>query len=366
MKKLLALLLALMMVLSLAACAKDEAPADEPADAPADAPADEPADAPADAPADDAADAPAPELAAWEEAIAGDFVLAGDEAFDVAFINQSYTDKFTMRVMAACKAYFDESYPNCNWLEGDGEFDPNIQIGLAENYLAQGVDVIILNPCDSQACGSVCGICKEANTPLVTPNSQIDCGDATCTHYFVGSDHFYAGQLQAEFLMETLPSGDEPVKLCYLEGTNGFVHTTLRIAGFFDTLDAAGYNYELLSSLEGEYMRDKGLQIAEDWFTKYGDEIDAIAPSNDEMIWGALEAMKGAGISGVVLMGIDANDDTKQAVVDGEISMTVFQNAEGQGKWGAIQAYNACLGMEDNVIDVPYERVDPTNVADYM
>lgn len=365
MKKLLALLLALLMVFSIIGCAKEEAPSDDTADAPA---ADDTPDEPAEAPADGEGDAASEvELLDWEKEYADDYTLSGEDEYTIAWISLAFTDKFNTRAREAAKAYAAENYPNVTFLEGDGEADANIQIGLVENYLAQGIDSLCFVAVDSYACGSVvCDMCEEAGVPLILPIGNIECGKENCKlHTFVGSDHFYSGQLQAEYIIENVDDA-ETVKVFYLEGTNGFSHTTQRKAGLFDTLDAQGYNYELVSSLEADYTRDLGLSISEDWFTKYGEEIQVIAAANDEMAWGALEAMKGAGYSGVTICGIDCNDDTKVAIQDGEIAMSVFQNGEMQGKWSMIAAYSALKGTEHRDIIVPYEKVTVDNVADYM
>ena len=68
-------------------------------------------------------------------------------------------------------------------------------------------------------------------------------------------------------------------------------------------------------------------------------EYDCIISNNDAMALGAIEALKDQGIdpSTVPVVGIDATVDGRQAVKDGTLAMTVFQDANGQG-YGALMA----------------------------
>ena len=56
----------------------------------------------------------------------------------------------------------------------------------------------------------------------------------------------------------------------------------------------ANYNYKVLADLEGEYLRDRGMEITEDWLIQYGDDIDVIVAANDGMGMGALNAIPGS------------------------------------------------------------------------
>lgn len=298
----------------------------------------------------------------WEEAlIAKGYDASGDDEQEWVFICKSFTDVFTVKVMDALEEYTKENFPNVTLALYDGEMEASIQIQQAEDAVAKGVDCIIASPSDSDGCASIVDIATEAGIPCVMVNTEVN-NDKP--YFFVGSDHYDSGQLQGEFIRDNIDDS-ETQNICYLEGTPGFNHTTLRKAGIFDVLDEAGYNYELLSSLTGEYYRDKGIDITEDWITQYGDEIDIIAAANDEMAMGALQAVKAAGLSDIVILGIDANDDALEAINDDELSFTVFQNAAGQGEWGAIAAYTAAKGKEPEVLSIPYEPVSKDNLSDY-
>ena len=74
------------------------------------------------------------------------------------------------------------------------------------------------------------------------------------------------------------------------------------------------------------------------WLTA-GIEFDAVISNNDEMAIGAIQALKAAGVDmdEVIVAGVDATQDALAAMKAGDLDVTVFQNAAGQGK-GAVDA----------------------------
>ncbi|WP_411337583.1 substrate-binding domain-containing protein [Ruminococcus gauvreauii] len=369
-KKILALGLTFVMALSLFGCGGGDKDAAAPADDAAVAD-DAAAEETTEAPKDDAAkeDASGTETAAdtsdlkdWEKEYAKTYDISGDEEYVWGYVAQSFTDTFCSRVQKAMEDYTKQNFPNVTLNVGDGKQEVNTHIELAENFITQGVDCLIVTASDSNGEVVICDMAKEAGIPFVVVNSDIACDPID--HWFVGSDHYVSGHLQGEYVRDNIDDS-ETVNICYLGGTDGFTHTTLRRQGFYDALDEANYNYKVLADLEGEYLRDRGMEITEDWLIQYGDDIDVIVAANDEMGMGALNAIQGAGMSDIIVCGIDANDDAKEAVKAGTFGCTVFQAAEGQGKWGAIAAYAASQGKDFTTLDIPYELVTADNVDQY-
>ena len=143
MKKILALVLALVMVLALAACGQQAAPAAAPAD-----------DKPADAPAAPAADKK-PSVGFVTFDLGGDFF-------------QALADNFVTTMEAEG---WEASYV-------DGEFNPTTQIGAMENYIAQGVDEIIVWSVAPEAMGAVVEQAKAAGVKVVAFVAPIETADA--------------------------------------------------------------------------------------------------------------------------------------------------------------------------------------------
>ncbi len=115
------------------------------------------------------------------------------------------------------------------------------------------------------------------------------------------------------------------------------------------------------------WQRDQAMRVVENWM-QAGLDFDIVAAQNDNMAMGALKAVEDAGNAGKIrVWGIDAISDACEAVRDGRLAGTVFQDAKGQGE-AAIEAMVKHLQGEkiDETIWIPYVAVDKDNVEKYM
>lgn len=95
---------------------------------------------------------------------------------------------------------------------------------------------------------------------------------------------------------------------------------------------------KLLASQSAEWDRAKAVTLMENWLQAYGPSIRAVFAQNDEMAMGALLAVERAGRKReIVIVGVDAIRDALQAVKEGRLDATVFQDGRAQGR-GAIDA----------------------------
>ena len=102
-----------------------------------------------------------------------------------------------------------------------------------------------------------------------------------------------------------------------------------------------------------------------------GEQIDVVCANNDEMALGAIQALKNANkLDNVLVGGVDATKDALAAMEAGELEVTVFQDAVGQGGGGIEAAVKLANGetveTEQGVVDIPYQLVTPENMADFQ
>ncbi|MDO5702461.1 MAG: sugar ABC transporter substrate-binding protein [Lachnospiraceae bacterium] len=199
---------------------------------------------------------------------------------------------------------------------------------------------------------------------------------------YVGSNEMTSGMYQGEALVKYFTEkGQTDIKYILLNGILGQTSTTNRTASVLQALEDGGLNAtEASAPLACEYDRAEAMDKIKPLLTA-GTEYDCVISNNDAMALGAIEAMKDLGIdpSEKPIVGIDCTADGAAAVASGEMYMTVFQNAKGQGA-GAMQAainllngtaINEGTGFEVDsenpyIIWVPFEPVDASNVADYQ
>ena len=287
---------------------------------------------------------------------------AEKDNYVIGALMKQNADTFVKNISDAIVAHANE-LGNVTLDMQDAEGDINKQLEQAETMLTKGVDAVILNAVDVEGSAPIVDLCLEAGVPVVECNTLTNNSDAaTC---YVGSDDVDAGRIQAEFLKTVLP---EDAKVCYMMGPIGVSPQIYRLEGITTYLFDERPEMQVLQSQTANWKRDEAMALAETWLTQYQD-LDAIICQNDDMAMGALEAAEGMGRKeGLVIVGIDAITDAVQAVSEGRLEATVFQDAAGQGA-GALDVAIDCVKndlMKTEDVWIPFIPVTPENVADYM
>lgn len=104
------------------------------------------------------------------------------------------------------------------------------------------------------------------------------------------------------------------------------------------------------------------------WLSSGGD-VDVVFANNDEMAIGAIQALKSVGsdMNDVIVVGVDATQDALLSMSQGELDITVFQNAKAQGGGALDAALELARGEDvDQKVYIPFELVTPSNMADYL
>lgn len=230
----------------------------------------------------------------------------------------------------------------------DGRNDLSTQISQAEDMIAQGVDAIILHAISAEGSSVVVDKCNEAGIPCVVMNLAVESEDYSA---YVGVYDVYAGEMMGERVTELL--GGEG-KIVILEGELGQGATILRDEGLDNTiLKESGI--ELLERKTANWSRETAMSITEDLLTSHK-EIDAILCHNDDMAMGALLACEAAGRKDdIIVCGVDAIADAMEAVKEGRLDFTIFQDANGIGAGSCEVAYKLAKG----------EKVEKTNYIDF-
>lgn len=236
----------------------------------------------------------------------------------------------------------------------------DVQLGQVENFVSQGLSGIIVIPVDTDAAGPMTEAAQSANIPLVYVNRRPS--DLPSGVPYVGSDSLYAGTVLMEELAK-LAEGKGNVVI--LQGDPANEAAVLRTKGCEDVV-AKNPGMKVTKKQAGNWYREKGLQITENWLQS-GDQIDVICANNDEMALGAIQALKNANkLDQVLVGGVDATADALAAMKAGELEVTVFQDAKGQGGGGLDAVVKLIKGEAvDDVVDVPYQLVTPDNMAEF-
>lgn len=209
-------------------------------------------------------------------------------------------------------------------LVNDAQGSAERQVQQVESFIAQHVDAIILNPCEVEASSPAVDKAVAAGIPIVNMNSETKSAPTA----FVGSRDEESAQLAMEYVAKRLNGKGN---LLMMDGVMGQAAQIKRAQGAREIL---GKNpaLKLLAGQSADWDRAKAMSLMENWIQSYGTTIHAVFAQNDEMGMGALLALERAKLKDkVVLVSVDAITDALQAVRDGRLDATVFQDARQQG-----------------------------------
>ena len=289
----------------------------------------------------------------------------------------SLRDEFLSTLEAGAQAAAEEA--GVTLATQDAQNDTGKMLQFIESARNAGDDAVLINLVDAataQQCIEAAGDMKVVFVNRVPEDTSVLTAGSSAA---VVSNENQSGGYQGEFLANYFKEkGQTDVRYLMLQGTLGLVHTEQRSASVIQAMKDGGLNpIEAAAPLVAEYDRATAMDMISPLLTTT--EFDCIIANNDAMALGAVEAMQAQGMdpTSIPIVGIDATVDGIQAIKDGTLAMTVFQDANGQG-YGAVQAAvnliegNAINDGTDyetdetgNIVWVPFEPVTPDNVADY-
>ncbi len=244
----------------------------------------------------------------------------------VSLLNMA--NEFIVTLHAAMQERADEL--GVRLIVTDAQRSPERQVQQVETLIAQGVQAIILNPCEVEASSPAVLKARAAHIPLVNVNSETAAQPAA----FVGSRDEESAELAMDYIAQRLGGAGG---VLMMEGYMGQAAQLKRSAGAQAVL-ARHPGLKLLASQSAEWDRAKAVTLMENWLQAYGTSIRAVFAQNDEMAMGALLAVERAGRKReIVIVGVDAIRDAVLAVKEGRLDATVFQDGRAQGR-GAIDA----------------------------
>lgn len=249
----------------------------------------------------------------------------------------------------------------------DAQNDVAKQQSQVQNFIASGVSAIIVNPVDTDATAALSKAAADAGIPLVYVNREpVNVNELPEKQAFVASDEKESGTLETKEVCRLL-NGKGKVVVMMGELSNQAARVrTQDIKDVIATDECKGL--EIVEEQTANWSRTQGSDLMTNWLSA-GLEFDAVISNNDEMAIGAIQALKAAGRSmdSIVVAGIDATQDALAAMAAGDLDVTVFQDAAGQGKGSVDAALKLARGEQvDTKVYIPFQLVTPANIADFQ
>ena len=273
----------------------------------------------------------------------------------VGITYQNLQNEFIINIQDAVREKAKEL--DIELIELDSQGKAENQISQVENFIARGVDAIILNPFDKEGSAPAVDIAVREHKPIVVLNaivSNLEKADA-----YVGSEDAEAGRIATNCIVKLLNGKGN---IAIIHGPNGHSAEVQRTEGIKQVLKEYPET-NVVAEQTANWDRTQALNLMENWLAS-GRKIDAVIAQNDEMALGAYKAIEAAGKNKEILViGIDAIQDALKAVIEGQLVGTVFQNAREQGGL-AVELANKLIKGE--VIShnhyIPFQLVTKENV----
>lgn len=261
--------------------------------------------------------------------------------------------------------------------------DMDKQIEYVKAAVSNKDKAIIVNPVDVNRAGEI--VDAAGDIPVVFVNrTPADTSILDDTHIYVGSDETTSGVYQGQALVDYYKSaGKDSITYLMFKGIDGHDSTTNRSAGVLQALKDGGItataaadpvtcNFDRTQAMDQmTLMIANGLDMS---------KVDCIISNNDAMAMGVIESLKQNQIdtTNIQIVGVDGTNAGLQAVENGQMLATVYQNAIGQATASVQAAINLAGGQDatkditfdadkDNasIIWVPFELITADNVGDY-
>jgi len=243
----------------------------------------------------------------------------------------------------------------------DAQNDPSKQQTDVENLLQKDLDLIIIDPSDSDAIIAAVEAANKKGVPVITIDRASNGGEVVV---HIGFDAIYSGTIAGSYLVDALGGEGKIVEIMGIMGTNVAQD---RSAGF-NSIVSETPGFEVVAAQSANFDRAEAMSVMEN-ILQANPEIDGVYAANDEMAMGALEAIEGAGrLDEIVLIGCDAIDPALEALRAGRLEATIAEPPFFLGKNALLYAVDYLNGkeVEEKNIIMDSKLVTPENVDELI
>ncbi|MBE5827196.1 MAG: galactose ABC transporter substrate-binding protein [Butyrivibrio sp.] len=262
----------------------------------------------------------------------------------------------------------------------DGANDQATQTNQIQNFITQGVDVLIINPVNSSSAATITDLVVGANIPLVYINREPDADEEArwssngWNVTYVGCDARQSGTMQGEIIVdlgqETVDlNGDGKIQYVMVEGDPENVDAQYRTEFSVKALEDAGWTVDCLDDQVGNWDQATAQQLVANMLSAHP-ETEVVFCNNDAMALGALQSIEAAGRKvgeDIYLVGVDALTEALEDVIAGTMTGTVFNDHIAQSHGAADAAINYITGAgNEYYIGCDYVKVTTDNAQSVL
>jgi simple sugar transport system substrate-binding protein len=248
-------------------------------------------------------------------------VNAEEDTITIGFAQVGHESDWRTASTKSCQDVFSaENGYDLQFVDCDN--DSAAQLEAVRGFIEQDVDYIIIDPIVSTGWDTVLTECEEAGIPVIVIDRTIDDSDKYVS--WVGSNFKTEGLAAGEWLKAyAAEKGIDEINALVIEGTNGSSAQIGRTDGFKEIADAEGWT--ILDSQDGNFDQATGQEVMESYCKSYEGQFNVVVCQNDNEAFGAMDAMKAAGVTygvdgDVILISFDACTAGLEYVITGDIN----------------------------------------------
>lgn len=219
--------------------------------------------------------------------------------------------------------------------------DTDQQVNDIQNLISENVDLLIVAAIDGESLSTVLADAKGADIPVVSYDRLIRNTDAIS--YYVSFDNYKVGQLQGQYIIDTLDldnAGDKTYNLEVTAGDPADNNATFFYNGAMDTLkkyiDAGTLKipsgqkkFEEVGTAQWDTSTalDRMQNILASYYADGKTQLDVCLCSNDSTALGVTQAIQSdyKGKNKPIITGQDGDEENLKNIIDGKQSMTVYK-----------------------------------------
>ena len=249
--------------------------------------------------------------------------------------------------------------PNVRVVSTSADYDLNKQFTQIDNFIASGVNVIILNAVDPNAILPAIKRAQKAGIVVIAADVVANGADAT-----VETDNVQAGRLSCEALVRDIGGKGNVI----IENGPQVSAVTDRVKGCKQALAKAPGVTLLSSDQDGKGSRDGALAVMQGYLIRYP-EFAGVFTINDPQAIGSELAVKQSHRSGIVITSVDGAPDIVSALQapGAVIKASASQDPYTMGKL-AMQKGNLIMNGQkpaQKIILMTPKLIDKDNVNSY-
>jgi ribose transport system substrate-binding protein len=260
-----------------------------------------------------------------------------NEKYTIGFSVYYTVDEVGAMILESMKAAAEEA--GVELLVNDANYDQNAQNQAIEQWILQGVDGVILAPCDFTGVKTSLDALEKANIPVVTLNAPLAGG----TYAAVISDTVEQGQIAGELLEQALLASGKEMKGPVVYQTLPFMHpnAATRAKGFKDVFtkypDIEIVELTGISPEEHYNAFDGAIKAHPDMLGAWGLYSSATI--------GMLNAKKANGMDDLLLSSVDNDKPILAGIYNGEIVGTAAYSSIAPARWCMSEMVNLLNGV---------------------